>query len=63
MTDRYWNSARQEWVYPPSPSEMTRARAFIRDCPIHHIDGDPLNNDPANLRVVRTADNPKRTKA
>jgi hypothetical protein len=26
---------------------------------IHHIDGNPLNNDPANLRRVRVATNPR----
>lgn len=28
---------------------------------IHHIDGDPLNNEPENLRVVDIRENHRRT--
>lgn len=24
---------------------------------IHHLDGDPLNNDPSNIRIIRDDDN------
>lgn len=39
--DRRWNSEKQEWEYPV----------------IHHIDGNPRNNDPANLVLAWPSDN------
>lgn len=44
MTDRRWNSQKQEWEYPV----------------IDHIDGNPRNNDLANLMAVWPADNAPR---
>lgn len=38
--ERRWNSERQCWEFPA----------------LHHIDGNPLNNDPANLRKVWPSD-------
>lgn len=33
-------------------SERMRVRARNPKAAIHHLDGDPTNNDPANLRIV-----------
>ena len=33
----------------------------VHNLAIDHIDGDPENNDPANLRTVRLAENQART--
>lgn len=44
MSERRWNSERQRWEYPA----------------VHHIDGDPTNNDPANLQVVWPSDHQHR---
>jgi hypothetical protein len=52
--DRLWNG--REWVYE-TPAQAMRRLLRERRLAIHHIDGDPTNNDPANLRVVRIPDN------
>ena len=39
--ERRWDSEKQRWVYPV----------------VHHIDGNPRNNDLANLRFVWPEDN------
>lgn len=33
------------------------ARRAARGLVVHHIDGDPSNNDPANLQIIDPRDN------
>lgn len=34
-------------------------KAWVYDA-VHHIDGDPRNNDPANLRIVEIEEHSRR---
>lgn len=54
---RWWVVVASEWrdrahAAQDELTAVTRNRGYLRGLAVHHIDGDPLNNDPGNLRIV-----------
>lgn len=53
--DRHWNGTK--WIYPGEGAEKVRRALDMARMAVDHIDGDPTNNDPDNLRFVPLAEN------
>ena len=45
--------------YPKALEEIKRNKRLDEDETVDHIDGNPLNNDPENRRIISRADNAK----
>lgn len=54
--DRYWDSDLQEWRWSDSFNAFLDQWIERERYAVHHIDGNPRNNDLANLRLVKLAD-------
>ncbi len=57
-TDAWFRDFERQDSYRMERIEDARARvAEFRGTEVHHIDGDALNNDPTNLKLVRAPEN------